>query len=210
MKTSNLKAGKTASANSVNSKELSKVYSETYKVLSKDAKQLAKSFNFQAKSFLVLIAPTNVWWRKSLQCKFEKNEKIDSKISKMLDLAKQNATFVDKDNNICSIKYLYHETETYPDGKPMKIGYKYIIKQSFTLAAILQLLYKPAKVQKTVTVDEIFNFVVDNDSTITVKSEKTKKTDKADKKATKKAPAKVTKKAPAKKAPAKKADKAKK
>lgn len=186
MKTSNLKAGKTASATSANSVN-SKVFNETYRMLSKDAKALAKSFNFQAKSFWVLIAPTNVFWKKNLNCKFEKNETIDSRVSKMLDLAKVNAPFVDKDHNICSIKYLYHETETYPNGKPVKTGFKYIVKPTFTLASILQLLYKPAKNQLIVIPEDVHTFEV-KDSTITIEV-------KADKAPAKKAPAKVTKKA---------------
>ena len=177
---SNVKAGKTAnsassaSVNSVNSK----VFNETYRQLSKDAKQTAKGFSFQCKAFLVLIAPTNVWWKKSLNCKFEKNEKIDSKIAKCLELAKQNANFVDKDHNICSIKYLYHESETYPNGQKVKTGFKYIIKPSFTLASILQLLYKPAKVQLIVETDKDYLFEV-KDATVTIEEVKVDKTKKA-------------------------------
>ena len=197
MKASNLKAGKTASANSVNSKEVSKetlkAYKEAFKTLGKAAKLESKTYSFQAKSFLHLILPSNVWFRKNLPFKFEKNESVESKVNKFLRSSIANSPFVDKDGNICIVRYLFHETAVYPNGQKVKIGYKYVVKSTFTFSWFLDSIYKTAKSQLVVETDKEIMFKVE-DSTITTEEVKIDK-----------APAKVTKKAPAKKAPAKKA-----
>ena len=193
MKTSNLKAGKTAGANSVKevSKETLKAYKEAFKTLGKAAKQESKTYSFQAKSFLHLILPSNVWFKKNLPFTFEKNETTDSKVKKFLKVSIENSPFVDKDNNICVIKYLFHDTEVYPNGKAVKIGYKYVLKNTFTFSWFLDSIYKTTKNQLIVEPEKEIFFKVE-ESKVTVE-EKPEKVDKATK-ATKAAKAaKVTK-----------------
>lgn len=184
MKTANsnsVKAGKTAtSANSVEvSKETMKAYKEAFKVLGKAAKLESKTYSFQAKSFLHLILPSNVWFKKNLPFTFEKNETTESKVKKFLKVSIENSPFLDKEGNICVIKYLFHATEIYPNGKPVKIGYKYVLKNTFTFSWFLDSIYKTIKEQKIVEPENEIFFVE-------VKADKVK----ADKE-----PAKVTKKA---------------